>query len=134
MEVRTERPESTVNRFVTALAEKRFDDARGLLHDELVVDEPGGLPFSGKYYGPEGFLQLLGKITERLELKLDPVIHYFVADDTVAMRSRMRFTVRSSGDSIEVGLVEIYKVRDGQISGLDVYYKDPSAVAALHAG
>jgi uncharacterized protein len=46
------------------------------------------------------------------------------------MRTRMKFTSRGSGRSAEVGLVEIYTVRDGLIAELDVYYKDPSAVAA----
>jgi hypothetical protein len=32
-----------------------------------------------------------------------------------------------------MGLVEIYTVRNGLITELDVYYKDPSAVAALLA-
>lgn len=30
-----------------------------------------------------------------------------------------------------MSLVEVYTVRDGLIVELDVYYKDPSAVAAL---
>jgi uncharacterized protein len=69
-----------------------------------------------------------------LELELDPAIQYLVAGDTVAMRTRMKFTARSSGRSVDVKLVEFYPVRNGQISDLDVYYKYPSAVAALHAG
>jgi hypothetical protein len=32
-----------------------------------------------------------------------------------------------------MGLAELYKIRDGLIVDLDVYYKDPSAVAALLA-
>jgi uncharacterized protein len=69
-----------------------------------------------------------------LELELDPAIQYLVAGDTVAMRTRLKFTARSSGRSVDVKLVEFYKVQNRQISEVDVYYKDPSAVAALHAG
>lgn len=133
MAVTADEPSSTVNSFVQALAEQRLDDARKLLHEDLVVYEPGGLPFSGEYRGPQGFLDLLGKITENLELNLDPAVKYLLADDTVAMRSRMKFTLRGSSKSVEVGLVEIFTVRDGLIVELDVYYKDPSAVAALVA-
>jgi uncharacterized protein len=134
MTVPAEEPQMTVNRFVTALVEERLDDARGLLHHELVVHEAGGLPFSGEYSGPEGFLGLLGRINEGLELVLNPTIQYLVAGDTVAMRSRMTFTARHSGKSVEVGLVEIYTVRDGKIFELEVYYQDSSAVAALLTG
>jgi ketosteroid isomerase-like protein len=41
------------------------------------------------------------------------------------------FTARVSGKSVEMSLVEVYTVRDGRIAALDVYYKNPSAVAAL---
>lgn len=133
MAVPAEEPKFTVNRFVTALVEERLDDARDLLHHELVVHEAGGLPFSGEYSGPEGFLGLLGKINEGLVLALNPTIQYLVAGETVAMRSRMTFTARRSGKSVEIGLVEIYTVRGGQILEIEVYYQDPSAVAALLA-
>jgi hypothetical protein len=53
---------------------------------------------------------------------------------TVAMRYRLTFTARAFGRSVQMGLVEIYTVPDGLIVELDVYYKDPSAVAALLAG
>jgi hypothetical protein len=43
------------------------------------------------------------------------------------------FTSRASGKSVEMRLVEVYTVRNGLIVELDVYYKDPSAVAALLA-
>jgi ketosteroid isomerase-like protein len=126
-----EESRSTVERFVKALVAHRLDDARGLLHDEFVVYEAGGVPFSGEYRGPQGFFDLFEAINKNLELTLDPSVQYLVADGSVAMCSRMKFTARGSGKSVEVGLVEVYAVRDGLIVELDVYYKDPSAVAAL---
>jgi uncharacterized protein len=44
-----------VRRFSKALREKKSDEVRGLLHDDLVVYESGGLPYSGEYRGPQGF-------------------------------------------------------------------------------
>lgn len=70
-------------------------------------------------------------MNEGMELTPGEAIQYLLADDTVAMRYRLKFTARSTGKSIEMGLVEIYTVRDGLIAELDVYYKDPSAVAEL---
>jgi|SRR5271166_2179069 len=133
MAATTEDPQATVDRFVNALVEGRLDDARPLLHDDFVVYEAGGLPFSGEYYGPQGFFELFEKISESLDLALDPHIQYLSTGDTVAMRSRLKFIARASGKSVEIGLVEIYRLRDGLIVGLDVYYKNPSAVAALLA-
>lgn len=133
MMVAAEDTRLTVSRFVTALAKQQLDEVRLLLRDEFVVHEAGGLPFSGTFHGPDGFLQLLGTMNERLELELSPGsgIQYLAAGNTVAMRTRMKFTARASGNSVETGLVEIYTVRDRRIAELDVYYKDPSAVTAL---
>jgi uncharacterized protein len=49
------------------------------------------------------------------------------------VRSRLKVTARASGNSVDMSLFEIYTVRDWLIVELDVYYKDPSAVAALLA-
>jgi uncharacterized protein len=126
--------QAIVGKFMQAIVEEKFDDARSLLHDELVVHETGGVPYSGEYHGPQGFFELFAKMNENLELTPDPAIQYLLADDTVAMRYRLKFTARVSGRSVAMSLVEIYTVRDGLIVELDVYYKDPSAVAALLAG
>jgi ketosteroid isomerase-like protein len=122
-----------VERFMNAIVEERLDDARGLLHDEFVAYEAGGVPYSGEYRGPQGFFDLLAKMTESMELTLGLAPQCLLAADSVAVRSRVTFTSRASGKSIEMRLVEVYTVRDGLIVELDVYYKDPSAVAALLA-
>jgi uncharacterized protein len=56
-----------------------------------------------------------------------------LGDNAVAAGFLLTFTSRASGKSVELGLVEIYTVRDGQITELDVYNKDPAAVTALLA-
>ena len=126
--------QAIVGKFMQAIVDEKFDDASNLLHDEFVVYEAGGVPYSGEYHGPQGFFELFAKMNENLELTPDPAIQYLLADDTVAMRYRLKFTARVSGRSVAMSLVEIYTVRDGLIVELDVYYKDPSAVAALLAG
>ncbi len=123
--------EVVVGNFAKAIVEERLDDARGLLDDDFVVYEAGGLPYSGEYHGPAGFFELLGKMNEALELTLGDSVQFLLAGHTVAMRSRLKFASRHSGESVEMSLVEIYTVRNGLIVELDVYYKDPSAVAAL---
>lgn len=123
----------TVRRFSKALGEKNLGEACNLLHDDLVVYEAGGLPYSGDYHGPHGFVELLTKMNDVLELAAGPIVQHPLPDDTVVSRFRLKFTARASGKSVEMGLVEIYRVRDGMIVALDVYYKDPSAVTALLA-
>jgi uncharacterized protein len=124
---------ATVGRFMDAMVQGKLDDALSLLHDDFVVYEAGGLPYSGEYHGSSGFFELLTKMTEVLMLTRGPTIEHLLADDTVAMRYRLAFTARASGNSIEMSVVEVYTVREGLIVELDVYYKNPSAVAALLA-
>ncbi len=126
-------PLFTVGQFSKALREQDLEQACGLLHRDLVVHEAGGLPYSGEYYGPQGFRELLKSMNESLDLTPGPVTRDCLSDDTVASRFRLTFTARTSGESVEMDLVELYKVRDGLIVELDVYYKDPSAVTALLA-
>ncbi len=51
----------------------------------------------------------------------------------IVSRFRLTFTACASGRTTEMSLVELYRVSDGLIVELDVYYKDPSAVTALLA-
>jgi ketosteroid isomerase-like protein len=124
---------ATVGRFMDAIVAGKLDDARSLLHDDFVVYEAGGVPYSGDYHGPSGFFELLKKMAEVVMLTPGPTIEHLLADDTVAMRYRLAFTARASGNSVEMSVVEVYTMRDGLIVELDVYYKNPSAVAALLA-
>jgi uncharacterized protein len=127
-------PQNVVGGFVKAIAGEEFDDARALLHREFVVHEAGGLPYSGEYHGADGFFELLGKMNQAMELTPGETFQYLLAEDTVAIRGRLRLTSRATGESVEQSLVEVYTVRDGLIVELDVYYKDPSAVTELLAG
>ena len=122
-----------VRRFSEALRDKNMDQARSLLHDDLVVHEAGGLPYSGDYRGPQGFVDLLATMNECLELTPGPIVRDVLSDDMIVSRFRLTFTARASGRTAEMSLVELYRVSDGLIVELDVYYKDPSAVTALLA-
>ena len=122
-----------VRRFMAATGAERQHERRSLLHDDFVVHEAGGLPFSGDYHGPQGFFELLNRMNDVLDLAVGSIATEPLGDDAVAARFRLTFISRASGKSVEMALVEIYTVRDGRITELDVYYKDPAAIAALLA-
>jgi hypothetical protein len=44
-------------------------------------------------------------MNENLELTPGPAVQYLLADDTVAVRYRLRFTARASGQGIEMSLM-----------------------------
>ena len=120
-----------VETFVVAFGDGRLDDAFALLHDDFVVHAAGDVPYSGDYLGAEGFSELLGKMLPALDLTPSPDMEFLVDGDKVVLYYRLTFTARASGASVEMGVTEVLTVRDGRIAELDVYYKNPSAVAAL---
>jgi uncharacterized protein len=123
----------TVRRFGRALGDSDFAAVESLLHHDLVVHTAGGLPYSGDYYGPQGFLELFAAMTQVLDLTPGPMRQQSLDEQTVVSRFRLRFVARASGKHTEMDLVEIYRVCDEMIVELDVYYKDPAAVAAVLA-
>lgn len=124
-------PQAIVEKFVVAFGEGRLDDALSLLHDEFVIHAASGVPYSGDYLGAKGFARLITTMMELLQLTPSPEMEYLVDGDKVVIYYRLTFTARASGDSVEMRVAEVFSVRDGLIAELDVFYKDPSAVAAL---
>jgi uncharacterized protein len=129
MTPRTEDSRAIAVEFVKAIGDGRLDDVRRLLHDDVVAHAAAGVPFSGDYHGHEGLFGLLAKIFEVLEVSLSPDIQYFADKDNVVLYYRLTLTSRTSGESIEMRVAEVLSLRDGLIVELDVFYKDPGALA-----
>ncbi|MCK9506345.1 MAG: nuclear transport factor 2 family protein [Porticoccaceae bacterium] len=104
------------------------EGAMACVHHEIVVIEPGSLPYGGVYQGMEEFrdkvyASILGKFTiaiGRCEL--------LGTDEKVAASMDITFTSRKTGTKIAMPYVEIYTVRDGAICHLDVYPQDTKAL------
>lgn len=124
---------ATVQNFYGLLGEGRFDDAVALLHDEVVFHESIDLPYGGDYHGKAGFAELGGKLMGLFDASPTGPIDFLSAGDLVIVRIPSRFTSRATGASVEMPVVEISSFRDGLIAEVDVYYKNPAAVAAIAA-
>jgi ketosteroid isomerase-like protein len=120
-----------VNTFLTAFAAGDIEAAMNCLDSKCLVDEAGGLPFSGTYVGPEGFLSLLDAMSAGLDASVVDKIEVLDAGDWVVGRIGLTFVAKVSGDKLATTAVQIYQVRNGKIAEADVYYKDAGAVAAL---
>ena len=102
-----------------------------LLDDVFVIHAAGDMPYSGDYRGAEGFSELIADMVAVLDFAPSTDMQYIVDGDNVVLRYLLVFTSRASGKSIETSVTEVFSVRDGLIVDLDVYYKNPSTVAAL---
>jgi len=122
---------AVVEKFVVAFGDGRLQDALSLLHDDFVIHAAGDVPYSGDYLGAEGFSELITKMVAILDFTPSTDMQYIVDGDNVVLHYRLAFTSRASGKSIETAVTEVFSVRDGLITDIDVYYKNPSAVAAL---
>ena len=121
---------AVVDKFLGAFAAGDVETALSCFSDETVVEEAHGLPFSGTFVGPAGFMELLGAMSALFEPRVDKVE---VLDAGTAAVGRIDLTFRSkkSGRELATSAVEVYRVADGKITHADVYYKDPGAVSAL---
>lgn len=119
-----------VRRFYEFMSEGRSADAVALIDDDFVLHEPRGLPFGGEYHGPEGFKASWARIMDFVEPELAGPVRFLDTGNPAVALLRGRFT-SPSGKVAETDIVELFSVRDGRIVELDVYYKDPSGVAAL---
>jgi ketosteroid isomerase-like protein len=119
-----------VRRFTAGLAAGDVSGCLELLADDLVFSEAESLPFGGDYHGKDGFRRLLRAVSGDFRIELDePEIG--AAETFVAVRVRGRVTSRATGRSMPLRAVDLYELRDAKIVRVDVFYKEPQALAAL---
>ena len=119
--------------YLDAFQRGDVEAALSCLAPNSVIVEPDGLPFSGRFVGRDGFMELLGKLTTVFDAVVEGVdVHE--AESIVVGQISLTLTSKSSGKSLPVKAVELYTVVDGHIAVADVYYKEAAGIAALAAG
>lgn len=132
-QARTEDGVATVRRFMEHMSAGRFEEGMDMLASDIVVHEPPSLHFGGDYIGPDGFRELCGHLAT-MSPSTESFDCFAAGDDLVVAQMVGTYTAADTGKSAATSIVELYKVRDGQIAEVDVYLKDPSAIAALATG
>ena len=123
-----------VDRFLKAFQAGDIETAFSLLHSEVVIHEGDGLPYAGEFVGHQGLQNLLGKMFENLEMRLDGYEIIGGGATSVAVKLAMVFTSRKSGREVLMPGVELYSTKDGLVSKIDVFYKDTTTIANLVNG
>lgn len=129
-EVTTRSAGDVVRQFYAFVAEGDQERASELLDENVLVHEPATLPWGGEYQGRDGMGQLVSVMHELAVAENVGGFEYIEAGDTVILRTGGRYTSRATGQAAESEIIEIVKVRDGKLADVDVYYRDPSSIAA----
>jgi len=121
---------TVVRAFTDAMRAGDIDTCLEMIAPDLVFSEAESLPFGGGYHGRDGFLQLLRNVSRHLKVELaTPEITG--GDGLVAVRVHGTMTARATGRSMPMDVVDLYRLSNDKITRVDVFYKEPSAVADL---
>jgi uncharacterized protein len=118
---RSEASRALMTRMYTSAANADFEDVFACLSEDLVVNEPPFLPYGAVYSGHDGFRDLIGKVTQVLDVSKMTVIR-MVADDDRAI-GIIEMPDVATGEQIL--LAEESLIRDGKVAEITVYFHEP---------
>jgi len=100
------------------------------LHPDIVVHEASSLPYGGTHHGMEGFLGMLTTLAESYTVVVhDHQLCNF--QDAVILHQDMTFTSKSTGRSVSLPGIEIWRFTEDRISDIDAYYQDTAALVGI---
>lgn len=118
---------TVVDAFFDRLGAGDVPGALSLMHDDVRLLEPAGLPTGGEYVGKDGFVSFL----EKTRSVYQPTIHarkLSDAGDVTLAEFDVTFTSRATDAHVDTRIVELYTVVDGLITRIDVFPKDSRAM------
>jgi ketosteroid isomerase-like protein len=125
-----------INGYLDAFMVGDIDRALTFLTDDFTVIESEGMPYSGKWVGKDGFLQLLNAVYgcwSDMKAELVEVIGAPDAEN-FAVLATMEGKSVSNGRSFSTSLCEIWTVKDGKLSLVRPFYWDTKLMSELAAG
>ena len=98
---------------------------------DLRVIEPGSLPYGGVFQGPEQLAEFERLFHETWSHHEYEVERYAEAGEYVAVSINLRMTSRANGRQVSSRVAEWWRVVDGKVVEIELFYEDTAAV--LHA-
>lgn len=113
----------------------RNGDLPGLLScisPDVIMDRPSAFPWGGERRGrDESVNSVLSNILSSVSIDVAES-QVFEGDTDVVGTWSGTLTVRDTGETMDVKVVEIFSVEDDIIKKIDVYYKNPDLVADFY--
>jgi ketosteroid isomerase-like protein len=100
---------------------------------DVILDEPRELPWGGVHRGRDAFVEtVLGGMTGDVDMAVTEVV-VIDAENGVVGKLRGTLTARASGETIDATMIELLDIEGAEVKKVDVYTKDPAALAAFYA-
>jgi ketosteroid isomerase-like protein len=110
-----------MTRMYDSAAKADYDDVFACLSEDLVVNEPPFLPYGDTYRGHDGFRNLIGKVTQVLDVSQMRVIRMVAEGDRAIGIIEMPDV--ATGEQIL--LAEESLIHDGKVVEITVYFHEP---------
>ena len=124
---------SPVRVFLDSMNAGNIPAALAVLSDELVVCEPEGLLYGGRYVGKQAFLGMFEIVSKHYTVDITRVDLVPAGDDTLA-KVEVTYTSVATGRKLPTRALELYSVADGVITGIDVFPLDTRALYDITVG
>jgi len=115
-----ERSRAVVMRMYDCAATQRYDEVFDVLGVDLVVNEPPFLPYGAAYRGHDGFREMIGHVTQVLDVANMRVLRTIADGDRVI--AILEMPDLATGKCVR--LAEESLVRDGKVVETTLYYHD----------
>jgi ketosteroid isomerase-like protein len=106
----------------------RWEALHDVLDERFTIVEPESLPYGGTHRGVDGYVALLQQIAGLFELAFEPKALHALADGTVVLRMDVTFTARSTGERVQLPVVELLEVTGGRVRRSEVFVSDTAAL------
>jgi ketosteroid isomerase-like protein len=125
-------PKNVAAQFFAHFITGNVEGAMDLMAADAILTEPSDLPFSGSYTGPEGLADFAKSLPRSVRISTaEPRID--AAGELAIVRMRLTFQCRRSERKATTEAIEVYRIIDGKITKIDVYYASILAIRELYA-
>jgi len=121
-----------LKKFVDLMNKGRFDEAREMVAEHVVLHEPAAIPYGGEHKGLEGFDRFRDIFAATWKRWQDGPIWYAESDQTVVKYNTITAVSRATGRTYTTRLVELFTFENEKISDVVIFYQNvPEFLAAI---